>query len=55
MAASSASVVCGSVRSISAEGTAESSGGGVGRFLADMVKVKEDMNPNFAAEARVTG
>ena len=54
MAASSASVVGGVVLSVSAGGTAGTSGGGVGKFLVDMVRVKEDMNPSFAAEARVT-
>ena len=55
MAASSGSVAGGAVWSVSAGGTVGPSGGGVGRLLVDMVNVKEDMNPSFAAAgARVT-
>lgn len=48
MAASSASVVGGAVWSASSGAVVGFSGGGVGRFLVDMVKVKEDVDPNFA-------
>ena len=51
---SSAPAGGGDVRSASVVVAAGSSGGGVGRFLVDMVKVEEDVNPSFAVGARVT-
>jgi len=56
--ASSAPVAGGTGWSVSAGTVAGSSGGGVGKFLADMVKVKikvrEDMDSRFVVEAHVT-